>query len=149
MLVVKASSYTWNQDWMLWNLLELQKLVIWGAPHIASDSLKLTFLPICRNLVLLCDKFRIHCDSQLFVFCHQHFFFLMSKRLENLNEVTCHIKDHSWLMMSGITGLVTESLGQFGLVKTILVWKLGHVPGFLSCKSQMCDLRSFSYFYGI
>lgn len=67
---------------------------------------------------------------------------------EPLNEVTCHIKDHSWLRVSGITGSVTETLGQFGPGETTLGWELGHRPGFLSCRSQMCDLRSLDYFYG-
>lgn len=74
MPVEEASSLTWNPDWMQWTLRELQRLVIWGGPQVASNPLKVAFLLICRNLVLPPYKFCIYYDSQLFVFCHQHFF---------------------------------------------------------------------------
>lgn len=41
---------------------------------------------------------------------------------EPLDELTCYIV---WLMVLGIIGSVTESLGQFGLVETTLDWVSG------------------------
>lgn len=77
--VEKTSSYTWNPDWMLWTLRELQRLVIWGGPHIASDPLKVAFLPVCRNLVLSCNKFHVHYDSQVFGFLPSAFLLMSHK----------------------------------------------------------------------
>ena len=40
------------------------------------------------------------------------------------------MKGHSWLEVSGVTGAVTEALGQFGPGETTPGWELGRGPGF-------------------
>lgn len=49
---------------MSWILSNLHKQVRWGGYHIASVPSKTAILLICRNLVLLYNKFHIHYEKR-------------------------------------------------------------------------------------